>query len=183
MEKHQIKTILTLCLMLSISIISYGQLNYKTTWIANSGGTPNTHIQMYMVSATANQAGITAGVTNWEEGFRGLGIYNTEGNISNPEWSNYDGGLNVGINLNYVYTAGTSSITKRALTKTSVPLKVATVPGLSVSWYQGDVAYYLKPEVADSFRKQMGITGVSANESYVVAAVYQLNKVFVYDAN
>jgi len=109
----QFKVMFTLSLMLFTSLLTYGQLDYKTTWVANSGGTPNTHIQMYMVSAIVNQAGITAGVTNWEEGFRDLGIYITEGNITNLDWRDYDGGLNVGINLNCVYNGGASSITKR----------------------------------------------------------------------
>lgn len=183
MNKLQYKVGIILCLLLFNSLISFGQLNYKTTWIANSGGTPETHVQMYMVSATVNQAGISAGVTNWEEGFRGLGIYSTEGKISNPDFRDYNGGLNVGINLNFVYTAGTSGITKRSLSKTSVAMKSVNVPGISASWFEGDVAYYLKPAVADSFRLKMGITGVSANESYVVASVYQLNKVFVYDTD
>jgi len=173
----------TLGLMLFISIISYGQLNYKTTWVANTGGTSKTFNQMYMIGATVNQAGITAGVCYWDEGGRGLGLYGTDGNVSNLDWNNRDGGTNVGINLNFVYNAGSSSITKRSVTKTNVAIKSVTIPGLSGGSTNGDYAFSLKPAIADSSRMSLGITGVSANELYVVAAVYKLNKVFVYDTN
>jgi len=183
MKKNQLWGMLTLGLMLSISIMSYGQLDYKATWVANTGGTKNTFIQMNMIGATVNQAGITAGVCYWDEGGRGLGIYNTEGKVANPGWNNRNGGTNVGINLNYVYNAGTSSITKRSITNSSVSMKVAIISEISANFTNGDYAYSLKPAAADKLRRMMGITGVSANEFYVVAAVYQLNKVFVYDTN
>jgi hypothetical protein len=183
MKKLQFRVLIISSLFFLNSLLSYGQLNYTSTWVANSGGTRNTFVQMYMISATVNQAGTTAGVCYWDEGGRGLGLYNNEGNVVNKDWNDRQGGVNVGINLNYVYNAGTSSITKRAVNNTTKALKAANIPGISASWSEGDVAYSLEPEYADAFRKKMGITGVSANESFVVAAVYQLNKVFVYDTD
>lgn len=184
MRKLQKKTLITLGLLLSISIMTYGQLNYKTTWVANSGGTLKNHIQMYMIAAAVNPAGISAGVCYWDEGGRGLGVYSTEtGDITNFEWNDRNGGTNVGINLKYIYNAGTTSITKRLITNTNKVIKTVTIAGVSASFGQGDVANHLEPHIADSFRLQLGITGVSANEKYVVAAVYQLNKVFVYNTD
>jgi hypothetical protein len=181
MKKILQRALFFLGLIFSVSILSFGQLNYKTTWVANSGGIWNTYVPMNMIGATVNQAGITAGVTFWEEGGRGLGLFSNEGIVTNIEWRERAAGTNVGINLKYVYTAGTSSIIKRPLTKTISTLKKVEIPGLSVSANEGDVAYSLEPEIADAFRKRMGITGVSANELFVVAAVYQANKVYVYD--
>ena len=184
MKKLQIKTMVTLGLVLSISIMTYGQLNYKTTWVANSGGKQNDFVQMYMIGAAVNPAGITVGVCYWDEGGRGLGVYSAEtGSVLNTEWNDRTGGTYVGVNLNYVYNVTGSNITKRSITKTTIPIKTVDISGLKISFGEGDVAFQLKPEVADSFRTTMGITGLSANEKYVVAAVYQLNKVFVYDTN
>lgn len=171
------------CLFFVVSSAVFGQLNYKTTYVANSGGTWKTFVQMYMIGATINQGGITSGVTFWDEGGRGLGIYNTEGVVTNLEWRDRTAGTNVGMNLNYVYTANTFRIIKRPLTKTTTTLKWTEISGLSVSASEGDIAYRIEPEYADAFRKKMGITGVSANEYFVVAAVYQQNKVYVYDAD
>ncbi len=182
MKKSHLKVLITSGLILT-NIFTYGQLTYKTTWIANSGGIWNTFVQMYMVGATVNQAGITAGVTYWDEGGRGLGIYNNEGVVTNLEWKERAAGTNVGINLKYVYTANSWRIVKRPLSKTSTSVKSVEISGMSVSANEGDVAYRLEPELADAFRRRMGITGLSANESFVVAAAYQLNKVFVYDAD
>lgn len=180
MKKKLIKATL-LSLVISMSIMSYGQLDYKATWVANSGGTWKTFTQMYMIGATVNQAGITAGVCYWDEGGRGLGIYNTDGNVTNLEWNNRSAGTNVGMNLNFVYNSGTDYITKRSIKNTAVAIRSVSISGLSVTKKEGDYAFSLKPEQADAFRKALGITGVSANELYVVAAVYQQNKVYVYD--
>lgn len=184
MKKLLITALILTGFLFLVTSTVYGQLSYKTTWVANSGGTRNTFVQMYMISATVNQAGITAGVCYWDEGGRGLGLYNSEeGNVINTEWNDRTGGVNVGINLNYVYNAGTSSITKRAINNSTKALKGANISGISASWSEGDVAYSLEPEIADNFRNKMGITGVSANEFFVVAAVYQQNKVYVYDVD
>lgn len=184
MRKNQFKAMVITGLMLLMSIISFGQLNYKTTWVANSGGTLSTFTQMYMIGATVNQKGITAGVCYWDEGGRGLGLYSAEtGTVLNTDWNDRNGGTNVGINLNYVYNAGTSSISKRSLTNTKVAVKSVSISGISASFTEGDVAFTLEPAVADSFRLLLGITSVSANEHYVVASVYQLNKVYVYDTD
>lgn len=184
MKKLQLKAMLIWSLLFSVSILGFGQLNYKTTWVGNSGGKLSDFFQMYMIGAAVNPAGITVGVCYWDEGGRGLGVYNTEsGSVMNTDWMDRNGGTCVGINKNYVYNAQGASITKRAITKTTVAIKSVTIPGTSVKFTQGDIAYTLKPAAADSFRMMMGITGVSANESYVAVAVYQLNKVYVYDTN
>lgn len=184
MKTLQFRNMVTLGFMLSICMISYGQLNYKTTWIANSGGKSIDYVQMYMVAAAVNPTGNTVGVCSWDEGGRGLGLYGTEtGSVLNKEWNNRNGGTNVGINRNFLYNGGGSSIAKRPLTNTAVTNRVVNISGISVRFNQGDIAYTLKPAAADSFRIMMGITGISANESYVAVAVYQLNKVFVYDTD
>lgn len=183
MKKSHLLKLILLGISIPVTVYTYGQLSYKTTWVANSGGTWKTFIQMYMIGATVNQAGITAGVTYWDEGGRGLGIYNNEGVVTNLDWKERSAGTNVGINLRFVYTANSRRIVKRPLSKTNSSVKSVEISGLSVSANEGDVAYRLNPETADAFRRRMGITGVSANESYVVAAVYQLNRVFVYDTD
>ena len=148
------------CLVLvSISLLtaaqSFGQLTYKSTWVANTGGTWKTFTQMYILGAGVSQAGTTAGVTNWDEGGRGLGLYNSDGNVVNTEWNDRGAGYMVAINKKFVYNSWGDAIEKRPVTKTTQSLKKVNLSG---------------------------ITGVSANDLFVVAAVYQQNKVCVYDA-
>lgn len=184
MKTLQLKAMVTLWLVFSISIMTYGQLNYKNTWVANSGGKQNDFVQMYMIGAAVNPAGITVGVCYWDEGGRGLGVYSAEtGSVLNTDWNDRNGGTSVGANLKYIYNASGSNITKRSISKTTIPIKTVEISGIKIGFGEGDVAFQLNPAVADSFRATMGITGISVNESYVVATVYQLNKVFVYDVN
>ncbi len=179
--KNKIIGISMLCLQLSLSGMLYGQLSYKTTWVANSGGTWQTFTQMYMTGAGVSQSGISTGVCTWDEGGRGLGVYNTSGTVTNLEWDNRTGGTCVAINLKSVYTAMNNSIVKRPLTNTTRADKTITIAGIS-NVSKEPSAFSYDPTGLDILRKAIGITGVSANELFVTAAVYQLNKVFVYDA-
>jgi len=163
---------------------TFAQLTYNSTWVANSGGTWKTFTQMYMLGAQVSKAGIVAGVTNWDEGGRGLGVYSSDnGMVRNTEWNDRGAGTCVGINMDYIYTAWRDGdVTKRLVSHTTGAVKSIKIPGItnvSVNPY----AWSYDAKTNDIFRKQMGITGVSANELYVVVAVYQLDKVFVYDTN
>ena len=146
--------VLALFLILNVSV--YGQLTYKTTWVANTGGTWKTFTQMYIYGAGVSQAGMTAGVCNWDEGGRGLGLYNNDGNVVNLEWNDRGAGYMVAINLNFVYNSWGNAIEKRPVTKTTQVLKKVSLNGIS---------------------------SVSANELFVVATLNQQNKVNVYDAD
>ena len=148
----------SILMVLFFAIINsaFGQLTYKSTWVANTGGTWKTFTQMYILGAGVSQAGTTAGVTNWDEGGRGLGLYNSDGNVVNTEWNDRGAGTMVAINKKFVYNSWGDAIEKRPVTKTTQSLKRVSLSG---------------------------ITGVSANDLFVVATLYHENKVMVYNAD
>ena len=157
--------------------------DYDVTWIANSGGIRKSFVQSYIIGCGVSEDGIIAGTCFWDEGGRGLGLYGSEsGEILNPEWDNRNAGVNAAINKKYVFTAGTKDIQRRLITKTTVAEKTVTVPDIQgVTKVEGFGSFYKDPATADRFRKSMGITGISANEMFVTAAVYATNKVYIYN--
>lgn len=179
--KKQYLLIVSIQLLTTIQL--FGQLEYKTTWVANSGGTWKTFTQMYMDGASVSNAGIVTGVTIWDEGGRGLGLYNSaDGNVKNLEWNDRSGGNCVGINLKNVYTAYGDNIVMRPISKTTTSTKSIVIPNVPENPREPS-AFSYNGDTNNAFRKQMGITGVSATEKFVVVAVYVLNKVFVYNTN
>lgn len=177
------KKILISTFMLLLHILIYAQLTYKTSWVANTGGTWNTFTQMYMNGVGLSKAGLVAGVTTWDEGGRGLGLYNSiNGSVKNLEWHDRWAGTCVGININNVYTAVGDYIAMRLVSNTKNIVKEVIIAGIP-KYTVEPIAYSGNTYVLDYYRDKMGITGISANENYVVVAVYVLNKVFVYDNN
>ena len=174
---------LIIAIMLIMQLQVFAQLTYKTTWVANTGGTWQTFTQMYMNGVGLSKAGLVAGVTTWDEGGRGLGLYNSsDGSVKNTEWNDRWAGTCVGINLNFVYTAVGDYIAKRPISNTKSIAKSIKIPNVP-DYTCEPIAFSSDGFTTDYNRKKMGITGASANEAFVVVAVYVLNKVFVYDTN
>lgn len=79
-----------LCLLLAITFISsviplptsYAQsLNYINSWIANTGGTPQTHIMQDIRQIFVDLAGRTYAITDWDEGGANIQTFDSNGNL------------------------------------------------------------------------------------------------------